>query len=144
MAEEPSTAPELGVHAIIVAGVDGSVTSLRAGAYAAGLARRQGARLVCLYVEQHSALYGTASAAGAGLTAAEDEALTEIGEDLRGDCYEDLGFKTNRVVGVEGLYSRFKVSFSAHGIVTLFHSIQADSNLISQPDETARKILCAS
>ncbi len=30
--------------------VDGSPTSLRAGAYAAGLARRQHARLICLYV----------------------------------------------------------------------------------------------
>ena len=35
---------------VIVAGVDGSPTSLRAGAYAAGLARRQHARLVVVHV----------------------------------------------------------------------------------------------
>ena len=46
---------------VILVGVDDSVTSLRAGAYAAGLARRQGARLVCVYVEQITALYGAAA-----------------------------------------------------------------------------------
>jgi nucleotide-binding universal stress UspA family protein len=35
---------------VIVVGVDGSDSSMRAGAYAAGLARRQGARLVVVYV----------------------------------------------------------------------------------------------
>jgi nucleotide-binding universal stress UspA family protein len=34
----------------IVVGIDGSATSLRASAYAAGLARRQRARLVAVYV----------------------------------------------------------------------------------------------
>jgi nucleotide-binding universal stress UspA family protein len=36
---------------VIMAGVDGSATSLRAGAFAAGLARREGARLVCVFVK---------------------------------------------------------------------------------------------
>lgn len=35
----------------IVAGIDGSDTSMRAGAYAAGLARRQGAKLALVYVQ---------------------------------------------------------------------------------------------
>ncbi len=43
----------------------------------------QGAQLICLYVEQHSAMYGAASGAGAGVIAAEDEALIATGEDLR-------------------------------------------------------------
>ena len=50
---------------VILVGIDDSVTSLRAGAYAVGLARRQGARLVAVYVEQPSALYGAAAGAGA-------------------------------------------------------------------------------
>ncbi len=43
----------------IVVGIDGSTTSLRASAYAAGLARRQRARLVAVYVGSVSAMYVT-------------------------------------------------------------------------------------
>jgi nucleotide-binding universal stress UspA family protein len=71
---------ELGTDgpSVILVGIDDSVTSLRAGAYAAGLARRQGARLVCVYVEQYS-MYG----AGASVIAAQSEALEESAADLR-------------------------------------------------------------
>jgi nucleotide-binding universal stress UspA family protein len=68
---------------VILVGVDDSVTSMRAGAYAAGLARRQGARLVCVYVARPSALYGAAGGAGAGVIAAQEEALEETAVSLR-------------------------------------------------------------
>ena len=69
-------------------GVDDSVTSLRAGAYAAGLARRQGARLVAVYVEQRSAMYGAAAGAGAAVIAEQDRALAETAADLRQQAEE--------------------------------------------------------
>ena len=85
VADDKVGAFELGTDGprVILVGVDDSVTSLRAGAYAAGLARRQGARLVIVYVEQRAALYAATGAAGASAVAAQDQAVRETGEDLR-------------------------------------------------------------
>ena len=89
MADAEGGAFELGTDGpkVILVGLDDSVTSMRAGAYAAGLARRQGARLVCVYVEQRSGMYG-ASAAGAAVIAAQDEVLAETAADLRRQAEE--------------------------------------------------------
>jgi nucleotide-binding universal stress UspA family protein len=85
VAEEEGSAFELGTDGpkVILVGVDDSVTSLRAGAYAAGLARRQGARLVCVFVEQFSALYGASAGVSASVIAAQEQALSETAEDMR-------------------------------------------------------------
>jgi nucleotide-binding universal stress UspA family protein len=90
VADDEGAAFELGTDGprVILVGIDGSVTSLRAGAYAAGLARRQGARLVAVYVEQRATLYAAAGAAGAGAVAVQDQAIRETGEDLRREAQE--------------------------------------------------------
>jgi nucleotide-binding universal stress UspA family protein len=64
---------------VLVVGVDGSITSLRAGAYAAGLARRQGAHLVIVYVAHPSSLIEMAP----GAAAAARQLTDEIADDLR-------------------------------------------------------------
>lgn len=64
---------------VLVVGVDGSTTSMRAGAYAAGLARRQRSRLVVVYVSRPSAFVGLAP----GAAAVARQADHELAEDLR-------------------------------------------------------------
>jgi nucleotide-binding universal stress UspA family protein len=75
---------ELGTDgpAVILVGVDDTVTSLRAGAYAAGLARRQHAQLIAIYVAPVASL-GAASPAGASMLVAEAEAHDQVARELR-------------------------------------------------------------
>jgi nucleotide-binding universal stress UspA family protein len=78
-----------GPRTLLVA-VDGSVTSLRAAAYAAGLARRQGCRLVVVYVQTIGALSGMSAMAvqaareGTEATASELRELLERAAKDRG------------------------------------------------------------
>jgi nucleotide-binding universal stress UspA family protein len=69
-----------GPSAILV-GVDDSVTGLRAAAYAAGLARRQRARVIAVYVAPVGSM-ALASPAGPAVIAAENEAYDEIAKEL--------------------------------------------------------------
>ena len=74
---------------VIMAGIDGSATSLRAGAFAAGLARRERARLVCVFVKTAPA-YITVPG---GLTAAipdDDEAAQLRRLVAEGASYHDI------------------------------------------------------
>jgi nucleotide-binding universal stress UspA family protein len=64
--------------ATILVAVDGSETSMRAGAYAAGLARRQHARLICLYVRPTSAMAGLTPGLAGPLRIAYDAVVEEI------------------------------------------------------------------
>jgi nucleotide-binding universal stress UspA family protein len=63
----------------VLVAIDGSDTSMRAGAYAAGIARRQDARLVCLFVRPFSAVAGL----GAGALVSRQEAHDEVARELR-------------------------------------------------------------
>jgi nucleotide-binding universal stress UspA family protein len=83
---------------VILVGIDGSATSLRAAAYAAGLARRQRSRLVAVYVtEPAPAMAGWVPAA----QAVAQEAAAEVDAELRrlSTRAEELGIEVEyRVV----------------------------------------------
>lgn len=90
----------------ILVGIDGSRTSMRAAAYAAGLARRQSAELIAVHVITPSGLAGLAPSAAGSFQQTQrqvaDELRTElvgaaasIGLDLEfvsavGDAYDQL------------------------------------------------------
>ncbi|MFE5792582.1 universal stress protein [Streptomyces sp. NPDC056503] len=65
---------------VIMAGVDGSASSLRATAYAAGLARRQKALLALVYVQP---VIPAGAAMGAPVAGATDEIAEGLVEEIR-------------------------------------------------------------
>jgi nucleotide-binding universal stress UspA family protein len=85
---------ELGTDgpSVILAGVDESITAARAGAYAAGLARRQGARLVIVYVSPTPFVVGPNPAA-VNVVAAEAEVHDAIGAELRAQVEEAVRYR---------------------------------------------------
>ena len=80
---ESTSSFELGTDgpSVILVGVDDSTNSLRAGWYAAGLARRQRARIVAVFVAP-LASFGAAGPGGAALTVAQDEAFRETARQM--------------------------------------------------------------
>jgi len=99
---------ELGTDgpSLILVAIDGSDTSMRAGAYAMGLARRQGSKVVCVYVGQIAGIAaGVPSAVGAliqmhdsvarNLRAQIEERTPPLGVEVlfverRGDPYTEI------------------------------------------------------
>jgi nucleotide-binding universal stress UspA family protein len=82
---------------VIVVGIDGSLTSVHATAYAAGLARRQRCRLIVVFVAPVSALAAIAGEAAAAMA----QTMTELGAELRDEirrAAEELGVPTTFVV----------------------------------------------
>jgi nucleotide-binding universal stress UspA family protein len=75
---------ELGTDgpSVILVGADDSTTSQRAGWYALGLARRQGARLVAIFVAPVASL-GTSGPGGAALAVAKDEAFNATAAEMQ-------------------------------------------------------------
>ena len=83
MTPDDDRAFELGTDgpSVILVGVDDSTTSNRAGWYAAGVARREGARLVAVFVSPIAGL-AAAGPTGAALAVARDEAFRTTAADM--------------------------------------------------------------
>jgi nucleotide-binding universal stress UspA family protein len=94
----------------ILAGFDDTVTAGRALAYAAGLARRQRAHLVAVYVVPVTSVIASAPA-GASVLAAEAEARDEIAGELRARverARSELGIAAEFVLARGDAYTEIK------------------------------------
>ncbi|WP_307624301.1 universal stress protein [Streptomyces sp. V3I7] len=113
-------------------GLDGSESSLRAAAYAGGLARRQGALLAVVYVQP-------VVAAGAMLGAPVTDTTDEIAEDLIAQIRE----AAERVRGI------FDVRWEFHtyrgdpynGLVQAADELTADAVVVGASEKAGHRIV---
>jgi nucleotide-binding universal stress UspA family protein len=97
-----------GPSAILV-GVDDTVTATRAAWYAAGLARRQRARLIVVFVAPLGSAAG--SLAGASIIVAEDQAHEEMAASMRARAEavgQELGVSIEFITAHGDAYSEIK------------------------------------
>jgi len=95
---------------MILVGVDDTTTSLRAAAYAGGLARRQGARVTVVFVAPIASL-GAATPGGAELAAAQRESVRQTADSLRHRAEEgarDLGIPLTFIVAEGDAYAEIR------------------------------------
>lgn len=117
---------------VIVVGVDGSDSSLRAAAYAGGLARRQNAVLAVVYVQP-------VMTAGAALGAPVAETTNEIAESLISYIRE----ATERLKGI------FDVRWEFHtfqgdpynGLVKAADDLKADAVVVGASEQAGHRIV---
>ncbi|MFI1422790.1 universal stress protein [Streptomyces sp. NPDC020731] len=117
---------------VIVAGVDGSDSSLRAAAYAAGLARRQGALLALVYVQP-------VLAAGAALGAPVAGTTEEIAEDL----VTQVRDATERIKGVFDLRWEFHTfrGDPYNGLVKAADDLKADAVVVGASEQAGHRFV---
>ncbi|MBA2947024.1 universal stress protein [Streptomyces himalayensis] len=117
---------------VIVVGVDGSDSSLRAAAYAAGLARRQRALLAIVYVQP-------VMATGAALGVPVAETTDEIAEGLITEIRE----------AAERVKDIFEVRWEFHtfrgdpynGLVSAADELKADAVVVGASEQAGHRII---
>jgi nucleotide-binding universal stress UspA family protein len=117
---------------VIVAGVDGSESSLRAASYASGLARRQNALLALVYVQP-------LMTAGAAFGVPVADTTEEIAEGLVAEIRE----ATERVRGIWDVRWEFHTfrGDPYNGLVTAADELKADAVVVGASESAGHRIV---
>lgn len=117
---------------VILAGVDGSESSMRAAAYAAGLARRQNALLALVYVQP-------VMPAGASLGAPVADTTGEIAEGLVADIRE-AAERLKGIYEVRWQFHTFRGDPYA-GLVSAAEQLTADAVVVGASEQAGHRIV---
>lgn len=125
---------ELGTDgpSVIVAGLDGSPPSLRAAAYAGGLARRQGSLLALVYIQPQGGMGGAevgAAISQAGRQAAAD-LEDQIKDGIRSSGHDSIRWEFHTAPGDP--YA---------GLVEHANRLRADAVVIGASEKAGHRIL---
>ncbi|MCX4820850.1 universal stress protein [Streptomyces sp. NBC_01142] len=117
---------------VIVVGVDGSDSSLRAAAYASGLARRQNARLAIVYVQP-------VMPAGAALGVPVAATTGEIAEEL----VAEIRSAAERVKGIWDVRWEFHTVHGDPygGLVTAADDLKADAVVVGASESAGHRFI---
>ncbi|OAH11058.1 universal stress protein [Streptomyces jeddahensis] len=134
MSDQQSTQFERGTDGpkVIVVGVDGSDSSWRAAAYAAGLARRQRALLAIVYVQP-------VMATGAALGVPVAETTDAIAEELITEIRESAA-RMKDIFEVRWEFHTFRGD-PYNGLVTAADELKADAVVVGASEQAGHRII---
>ena len=118
---------------VILVGVDGSRSSLRAGAYAAGLARRQRSQLVIAYIQPVGA--GAVPQAAAEIAAAG----RSIAEDIQAQIHEALDRLPDQAAPSWEFRTRPGDPYG--GLVKTAEEVRAEALVIGASEQAGHRII---